>query len=108
MCHQRGNQLVSKALTRHDFTDETPYKQEACASFSDKLPEPHRSLFLWLAALLVEVAKNHHINKMTPGNLGTSFPPLTDLFFFLRIMHKLTFPLLLNSGSNGAYFGPHP
>ncbi len=75
-------------LIRYDFTDETPCKQEACASFSDKLPEPHRSLFLWLAALLVEVAKNHHINKMTPGNLGTPFPPLTDLLFFFRIMHN--------------------
>jgi hypothetical protein len=46
--------------------------EAACATFPDRLAEPHRTLFLWFAAILIDVAKRQHINKMGPGNLGTS------------------------------------
>jgi hypothetical protein len=62
---------VFAAMPRSEYErcvgDET-----ACTTFPDRLAEPHRTLFLWFAAILFDVVKRQHINKMGPGNLGTS------------------------------------
>lgn len=50
--------------------------EAACATFPDRLAEPHRTLFLWFAAILIDVAKRQHINKMGPGNLAVVVAPI--------------------------------
>ena len=50
----------------------------------DKLPDPQRSLFLWLAELLLDVARKESVNKMGPGNLGT-LPSSSNFLFELGI-----------------------
>lgn len=61
---------VFAALPKEDY-ELCVRSEEACKTFPDKLAEPQRTLFLWFAAILVDVAKRQTINKMTPGNLGT-------------------------------------
>lgn len=41
-----------------------------CVAGYQKLPEPQKSLLDWLLDLLVIVAANSHVNKMTSQNLG--------------------------------------
>jgi len=52
---------------------------DQCKTMPDKLPEPQRSLFLWLAELLLDVARKEGVNKMGPGNLGTL--PYSSIIF---------------------------
>lgn len=65
---------VFAALPKEEY-DRCVSEEAACKTFPDKLAEPQRSLFLWFADILVDVAKLESINKMTPGNLGTAFFP---------------------------------
>jgi len=60
---------VFAALPKEEF-NRCVADAKFCATFPDKLSEPHHTLFLWLAHILVDAAKLQHINKMTPGNLG--------------------------------------
>jgi hypothetical protein len=48
----------------------------ACATFPEKLAEPQRTLFLWFAEILVDVARQQSINKMTPGNIAVVTAPV--------------------------------
>lgn len=49
--------------------------QNAAWAIVQGLPEPNRSVVLWLLDLLVEVAGSSDTNKMTPHNLAIVFSP---------------------------------
>jgi len=65
---------VFAALPKEEF-NRCVADAKFCATFPDKLSEPHHTLFLWLAHILVDAAKLQHINKMTPGNLAVVVSP---------------------------------
>eukprot|EP00005_Dracoamoeba_jomungandri_P000073 CAMPEP_0174252752 /NCGR_PEP_ID=MMETSP0439-20130205/2121_1 /TAXON_ID=0 /ORGANISM="Stereomyxa ramosa, Strain Chinc5" /LENGTH=790 /DNA_ID=CAMNT_0015333361 /DNA_START=105 /DNA_END=2477 /DNA_ORIENTATION=- len=49
--------------------------QETCTHLDEQLPEPYRSLFLWLCEILLDTAEFSETNKMFPNNLAICCAP---------------------------------
>ena len=67
-------QRIFAALPQ-DCYEECLHDPAACRSFPERLAEPHRTLFLWLSAILVAAGKNE-VTKMTASNLCKWRPSL--------------------------------
>eukprot|EP00455_Lapot_gusevi_P029540 TRINITY_DN3163_c0_g1_i3.p1 TRINITY_DN3163_c0_g1~~TRINITY_DN3163_c0_g1_i3.p1 ORF type:complete len:388 (-),score=144.14 TRINITY_DN3163_c0_g1_i3:193-1356(-) len=50
-------------------------EEEDALRIMDSLPEPNKSIYLWLLDLCVDIAAKQNINKMTPQNLAIVIAP---------------------------------